>query len=208
MNFAKYHGLGNDFIIVDNTHSEGLLYAPEQAIKLCNRNVGIGADGVIFALPPSHGCDYTMRIYNSDGTEPQMCGNGIRCLARYLARLEIQPSNTTISYKVWTKAGVISAVVNSDGTVAVDMGQPTLTSAQIPTLLIPNLQMVALPGCTTGAVDAVVDADMTLFGVGDKQSVTLRTTAVSMGNPHSVMCIVVCRHGVAFKALYAIGQCT
>ena len=82
--FVKYHGLGNDFIIVDNTKSSTPLYTPEQAIKLCDRNFGIGGDGLIFALPGENGCDYTMRIYNSDGSEPQMCGNGIRCMARFI----------------------------------------------------------------------------------------------------------------------------
>jgi hypothetical protein len=64
--FVKYHGLGNDFIIVDNTKSSAPRFTPEDAIKLCDRNFGIGGDGLIFALPGENGCDYTMRIYNSD----------------------------------------------------------------------------------------------------------------------------------------------
>ncbi|MGL4500965.1 MAG: diaminopimelate epimerase, partial [Planktothrix sp.] len=83
--FTKYHGLGNDFILIDNRHQSEPLITPEQAIELCDRNFGIGADGVIFALAGTSNTDYTMRIFNSDGSEPQMCGNGIRCLAKFIA---------------------------------------------------------------------------------------------------------------------------
>ncbi len=86
--FVKYQGLGNDFILIDNRSSSELIVSPEQAIKLCDRHFGIGADGVIFALPGLEGTDYTMRIINSDGSEPEMCGNGIRCLAGFIADLE------------------------------------------------------------------------------------------------------------------------
>ena len=86
--FTKYHGLGNDFILVDNRHSSEPVVTPEQAVVLCDRHFGIGADGVIFALPAQNGTDYTMRIFNSDGSEPEMCGNGIRCLAKFIADLE------------------------------------------------------------------------------------------------------------------------
>ena len=86
--FAKYHGLGNDFILIDNRHSSETAITPEQAVDLCDRHFGIGADGVIFALPGQNGTDYTMRIFNSDGSEPEMCGNGIRCLAKFIADLE------------------------------------------------------------------------------------------------------------------------
>ena len=87
--FVKYQGLGNDFILVDNTNSATPKFSPADAIRLCNRNFGIGGDGLIFALPGENGCDYTMKIYNSDGTEPQMCGNGIRCMARFIKDEEI-----------------------------------------------------------------------------------------------------------------------
>ena len=86
--FAKYHGLGNDFILIDNRASSEPLVTPEQAIKMCDRNFGIGADGVISVFPGQDGTDYTMQIINSDGSEPEMCGNGIRCLAGFIAQLE------------------------------------------------------------------------------------------------------------------------
>lgn len=72
-------GSGNDFLLIDNRGTTEPLITPEQAVEVCKHNFGVGGDGVIFALPGSNGCDHTMRIYNSDGTEPEMCGNGIRC---------------------------------------------------------------------------------------------------------------------------------
>ncbi|MGC3996379.1 MAG: diaminopimelate epimerase [Anaeromyxobacter sp.] len=79
--FVKYHGIGNDFVVVD-----GPLMAPERARRLCNRRRGLGADGVLTVLPPrTAGAVAAMHIYNSDGSVAAMCGNGIRCLARHLA---------------------------------------------------------------------------------------------------------------------------
>jgi diaminopimelate epimerase len=86
--FAKYEGLGNDFILIDDRASKDPSLTPEQSAKLCDRNFGVGGDGVIFALqPPSDEYDFSMRIYNSDGSEPEMCGNGIRCFAQFLKDL-------------------------------------------------------------------------------------------------------------------------
>uniref|UniRef100_A0ACD5XMI0 Uncharacterized protein n=1 Tax=Avena sativa TaxID=4498 RepID=A0ACD5XMI0_AVESA len=78
LHFVKYQGLGNDFIMVDNRDSAEPKVTPEDAAKLCDRNFGIGADGVIFVMPGVNGADYTMRIFNSDGSEPEMCGNGVK----------------------------------------------------------------------------------------------------------------------------------
>lgn len=163
LSFVKYHGLGNDFILVDNRHSPEPIVTPEQAEKLCDRHFGIGADGVIFALPGQDGTDYTMRIYNSDGSEPEMCGNGIRCMARFLGDLEGAEAKS--SYTVHTLAGLITPKLESNGQITVDMGQPRLAPAQIPTTLV-------------GGGDSVVaqrlDVDGQVWSV----------TCVSMGNPH------------------------
>ncbi|ONM01367.1 Diaminopimelate epimerase chloroplastic [Zea mays] len=88
LHFVKYQGLGNDFIMVDNRDSSVPKVTPEEAAKLCDRNFGIGADGVIFVMPGVNDADYTMRIFNSDGSEPEMCGNGVRCFARFIGELE------------------------------------------------------------------------------------------------------------------------
>ena len=79
-------------------------------MAVCDRNFGIGADGVIFVLPATGETDYTMRIYNSDGSEPEMCGNGIRCMAKFVADLETQDGKAPElphTYQIHTLAGVI-----------------------------------------------------------------------------------------------------
>ncbi len=170
MEFSKYHGLGNDFILVDNRQQPTPHLSPEQAAAWCDRHFGIGADGVIFALPGQGDRDYTMRIYNSDGSEPEMCGNGIRCLARFLERLETaagQPPTLPHTYRIHTLAGPISPTLQANGLVTVDMGPPYLLAVEIPTTLAsPDSRVVDLP-----------------LTVADQ---IWRVTAVSMGNPHCV----------------------
>ena len=163
--FSKYQGLGNDFILIDNRHTAEPVISPEQAIAMCDRHFGIGGDGVIFALPGKN-TDYTMRIYNSDGSEPEMCGNGIRCLAKFIAELE---GNTEVnkSYKIDTLAGLIIPKLQSNGEVTVDMGEPELLAAKIPT--------------TLNSGDGKVVAQP--LEVDDR---TWSVTTVSMGNPHCI----------------------
>jgi diaminopimelate epimerase len=90
---------------VDNRSQSELLVDAERAKKWCSVHWGIGGDGVIFALPPTEGADFSMRIFNSDGSEPEMCGNGIRCLAKFVADTDNVSSAT---YKVHTVAGARS----------------------------------------------------------------------------------------------------
>lgn len=163
--FTKYHGLGNDFILIDNRASSEPILTPDQAVKLCDRHFGIGADGVIFALPAQGDTDYTMRIFNSDGSEPEMCGNGIRCLAQFLADLDAVSSPH--SYRIHTLAGVISPKLEAVGQVTVDMGEPRLLSAEIPTTLGQHDQKV---------IQQPLEVANTSWQV----------TCVSMGNPHCI----------------------
>lgn len=167
--FVKYQGLGNDFILIDNTHAADPLYSAEQAVKMCDRNFGIGADGVIFALPGSNGCDYTMRIYNSDGSEPQMCGNGIRCMAKFLQHLEKRDTSVATNFDIWTNAGIIKSHITAEGGVIVDMGTPILHGPTVPT---------KLPVDSEGRA---IEAEIVAL---DK---TYHATAVSMGNPHCII---------------------
>lgn len=163
--FFKYHGLGNDFILVDNRQSKEPVVTPDEAARLCDRNFGIGGDGVIFALPAVGDTDYTMRIYNSDGTEPEMCGNGIRCLAKFVADIDKAPPR---KYKVNTLAGLIQPELLSDGQVRVDMGRPILDGPRVPTTLLPTQN------------NTVVEQSLVVEGK------TYKMTCVSMGNPHAV----------------------
>lgn len=164
--FTKYHGLGNDFILVDNRVTSTPAITPHQAIEMCDRHFGIGADGVIFALPGKDGTDYTMRIFNSDGSEPEMCGNGIRCMAAFLADLE-GANRKSEKYRIHTLAGVITPQLTQDGQIKVDMGEPRLLAGEIPTTLCPPDQKV-------------VEQPIEVAGK------TWEVTCVSMGNPHCI----------------------
>jgi diaminopimelate epimerase len=165
IDFTKYHGLGNDFILVDNRAQDEPMISADQAVQWCDRNFGIGADGVIFALPGQDGTDYTMRIFNSDGSEPEMCGNGIRCLAKFLAELE--GSEAKSEYRIHTLGGVMIPKLEGEGKVKVDMGMPQLLAAQIPTTL-------------AAAEDKVINVPMEVAGQ------SWDVTCVSMGNPHCI----------------------
>ncbi|MBD2130631.1 diaminopimelate epimerase [Microcoleus sp. ZQ-A2] len=163
--FTKYHGLGNDFILIDNRADTQPIITSEQAVQLCDRHFGIGADGVIFALPGEDAGDYTMRIFNSDGSEPEMCGNGIRCLAQFIADLEGAEAKS--EYRIHTLAGVIIPRLEGEGKVKVDMGMPQLLAAQIPTTLAQAEQkVIAVP-----------------MQVAEQ---SWEVTCVSMGNPHCI----------------------
>ncbi len=146
--FRKYHGLGNDFIIVDACSPHGISDAtlkqiqdPAVIANLCNRRRGIGADGVIFLFDGSNGCDYSTSIINSDGSIAQMCGNGIRCLGKFIQDLQILPKNHQSSSTVGeiitisTLAGAIKLNFQQNDSICVDMGAPRLLPRQIPTRL-------------------------------------------------------------------------
>jgi diaminopimelate epimerase len=166
--FSKYEGLGNDFILIDDRDKKAPSLSPEQAEKLCHRNFGVGGDGVIFALqPPDADHDFTMRIYNSDGSEPEMCGNGIRCFAQFLKDLGADKE----TYNIHTLAGLIVPVMNADGTITVNMGEPVLDGPTIPTTLTPN-----------GDLNSVVEQDII-----DNNGKTWKISTVSMGNPHAII---------------------
>ena len=166
--FTKMEGLGNDFVVVD-TRTEKLsgVNLAEFAEAVCDRHFGVGADGLILIDTSTHS-DYRMRVFNPDGSEPEMCGNGIRCFARYL--YEHEPRKKEL-FSVETKGGVMlpALVLKNDQIVAVevDMGEPALSQSKIPT--------------TLGEKEKVVDVP--LQAGGEKFS----ATCVSMGNPHCII---------------------
>lgn len=168
--FRKYHGLGNDFVLIDNRHAEAPILTPAESTAICDRHTGVGADGVIFLLPSGNAeSDIGMRLYNSDGTEPEMCGNGIRCLARFAADLSV-PSRSEGKFVVDTLAGpIIPELLPSSGHVRVDMGPPTLTAADIPTTLHTTAE-----NCYTAEITNVANQNWA-------------ATCVSMGNPHAII---------------------
>lgn len=170
--FSKYHGLGNDFLIVDR-RAGGIPMDADLARRLCDRHTGVGADGVLSILDPTlEGADLQMTVHNADGSVPETCGNGIRCFTWHvLLRVPELVGRRTL--KVQTGAGVGEAsLVDVRGEVAfvrVDMGRPRLEAAEVPVA-------APLPG-----QGRVVDAPLTVDGRA------LQITAVSMGNPHAVI---------------------
>ena len=166
MEFTKWQGCGNDFVLIDGRKQEPDDYA-SFAVKVCDRHYGVGADGILVVLP-SERADFRMRIFNADGSEAEMCGNGIRCFARYL--YEYGLTNKT-EFPVETGAGIlVPRIILTHGQitgVCVDMGEPHLMGEEIP-VCGHDGEMV---------IDQPID-------VGGK---TYRMTGVSMGNPHCVV---------------------
>ena len=120
--FEKMHGLGNDFIMIERRHLPNNVDDIKLAKIICDRHFGIGADGMIIVdFPNTKEADFKWDYYNSDGSEAQMCGNGMRCFAKYVFE---KGFTDQISFSVMTKAGIITPKINDDGTVTVDMGKP------------------------------------------------------------------------------------
>lgn len=164
--FVKAQALGNDFIIVDDLDGKTEI-TKEEVVRACDRRYGIGADGVL-VLEASDKADFGMRILNADGTEAEMCGNGIRCLAVYIDRYG-KCAQSEIEFE--TKAGLISVnLIKSEDMsvreVRVDMGVPDFTRRKVP-MKGPRGEAVGEP-----------------LVVGD---ITLEVTCLSMGNPHCVI---------------------
>ncbi len=130
MKLAKWQGLGNDYLIVERSALPGPLSATAIGV-LCDRHLGVGSDGILLVDAPTGavpGAVARMRVFNPDGSEPEMCGNGIRMFARYLAR---SGAVSEPEFVVETLAGAIKPRLLDDGRVRVDMGQARFRSANI-----------------------------------------------------------------------------
>lgn len=165
MKFTKMHGCGNDYVYV-NLFNEEIKDPASLAVAVSDRHFGIGSDGLI-TIGPSKVADFRMRIYNADGSEAEMCGNGVRCVAKYVYDHALT-DRTRIT--VETGAGVKELTLTVENQkvalVRVDMGEPVLVPEQIP---------VDAKG------ERVVDEPII---VGEKE---WRMTCISMGNPHAVV---------------------
>jgi diaminopimelate epimerase len=128
--FAKYEGLGNDFVVVDVARVPGDL--EKWATAVCDRHFGVGADGVLFVLPPSsEGCRARMLVINADGSRPEMCGNGLRCVALHLAIADHAPE---VSYVIDTDAGPRRCEVERNGheaSVRLTMGRASIAGEHV-----------------------------------------------------------------------------
>jgi diaminopimelate epimerase len=180
MRFTKMHGLGNDYVYV-NGFAETVPADPVAAsVKIADRHFGVGGDGLILIVP-SDKADARMRMFNADGSEAEMCGNGLRCVAKYVydhgiarkPRLALETGRGVLTVDLEVQHDKVSRV-------RVNMGEPILESGKIPT---------TLPG------DPPIDAPLEVAGNG------YRVTCVSMGNPHATIYVP----DVAAVPLEAVG---
>lgn len=168
--FSKMHGLGNDFVVIEDL-TESLDFSAEAVQWFCDRNFGVGADGLILVRPATTPeADYFMLYYNADGSTAEMCGNGIRCFAKYLVDHALLDDDSE-SVRVETLGGVrpITFTRDYDSSMhmaTVDMGEPVMEPSLIPTTF-DGAQVFECP----------VETE---FG-------TFKVTAVSMGNPHAII---------------------
>jgi len=160
------HGIGNDYVYV-NAFDQGSPEDPAKlAIAISDRHFGVGSDGLIL-IEPSESADARMRMFNADGSEAEMCGNGVRCVAKYIhdhgiarkGRVQIETGRGVLTLDLEVENDVVARV-------RVDMGEPILVAGEIPT---------TLPG------DPPIDVPLTIEGHD------LKVTAVSTGNPHAVV---------------------
>ena len=162
MHFEKYHGIGNDFVMLLDP-DDGIELTGDAVRRLCDRRLGIGGDGVIRVAPGRDGADLFMDYVNADGSIGEMCGNGIRCLALF-ARAHGLVASDVID--VATRAGLKRTEIVGDGSVRVDMGAPVFEPAQIP---------------------VAWDEPDALHAKVELSSGVVEVACLSMGNPHAVL---------------------
>jgi diaminopimelate epimerase len=166
MKFTKMHGIGNDYVYVETFSQPAPMDPARLAVTISDRHFGVGSDGLILIMP-SNVADARMRMFNADGSEGEMCGNGVRCVAKYLYDHGLARKDRVT---VETGRGLLALDLEIEGgsvrRVRVDMGAPIVKATEIPTLLSGE-----------PPVDAPIRID-------DR---TLAATAVSMGNPHAVI---------------------
>ena len=166
LEFSKYHGTGNDFVMVEDL-DDAIELSPTLVAAVCDRRFGIGADGII-RVTRADGADFFMDYRNADGSVAEMCGNGVRCLAKLVHDRGLSPATTLA---IDTRAGIKTVTLNLDGdrlgSVTVDMGPPAFTRSAIP------MRGPAWEGFQMQSIEAL--------------GRTFTGSAVSMGNPHLVL---------------------
>lgn len=165
MKFTNMHGCGNDYIYV-NGFTEKVADKPKAVVALSDRHFGIGSDGVIF-INPSQQADFEMEMYNADGTRAEMCGNGIRCVGKYVYDHGMT-DKTSITVESFGKVKYLDLTVENGKVVKVkvNMGKPELTAKDVPVVSVH---------------EQVIDEEIIV------KEKSYRMTCVSMGNPHAVV---------------------
>jgi diaminopimelate epimerase len=162
MKFTKMHGLGNDFVVIDAV-TQNINLSAAVIRRIADRHLGIGCDQVLIVEPPSStDIDFNYRIFNSDGSEVEQCGNGARCLARFVRDRKLSGKE---SIRVKTMNRIIGLSINKDNTISVDMGIPQFEPKDLP----------FEAECRSASYE---------IDLGDQ---TATIAAISMGNPHAVM---------------------
>ena len=163
VHFGKYHGLGNDYLVIDpNVHD--VVLTPDAIRLICDRNFGIGADGILYG-PIMNGGNLSLRIFNPDGSEAEKSGNGLRIFAKYLFENKYVDKK---NFNIETSGGIVEAYIEDDSAnmVKINMGKMTFQSTKIP---------------VRGGEREVVDEELQINGV------EYRVTCLSVGNPHCVI---------------------
>lgn len=162
MKFTKMHGLGNDFVVIDGV-TQNINLSAAVVRRIADRNLGIGCDQVLIVEPPSStDIDFNYRIFNSDGSEVEQCGNGARCLARFVRDRKLSGKE---SIRVKTMNRIIGLSINKDNTISVDMGIPQFEPKDLP-------------------FEAECRSASYAIDLGHQ---TVMIAAISMGNPHAVI---------------------
>ncbi|GHU42942.1 diaminopimelate epimerase [Clostridia bacterium] len=210
MKFTKMQGIGNDYIYV-NAFTETVSNPGELSIRLSDRHFGVGSDGLIL-IKPSKVADFEMEMYNADGSRSQMCGNGIRCVGKYVYDYGLT-DKTTIT--IDTLAGIKELILTVENAkvslVRVDMGEPILEGKKIPVLpedstglnqgAIPQEWEQVDPRADYRNLDQIAEQTVIAKPL-DVLGKSYTMTCVSMGNPH---CIIFCEEDVRTLALEKIG---
>ncbi len=162
LQFAKMHGLGNDFVVFDSVNQD-VHFSKEQLVWIANRRLGVGCDQILVVKPATDsGVDFNYHIYNSNGEEVEQCGNGARCIGKFLS---LNGLTTKSSINIKTTSGVYHIYLRNDGLVTVDMGAPIFEPKKIPFTMV----------STSTSYMLEVEGQQVEIG------------AVSMGNPHAVI---------------------
>ena len=190
MNFTKMQGTGNDFILVETSDMQRD-WSPV-AITMCDRHFGVGADGLLLLLP-SDSADFRMRIFNADGSEAEACGNGLRCLAKYvLERGLISPGAHQVL--VETPSGMrkfeLHKISSQVANIQVGMGTPKFEARDVPVMIEPGEENLFL------SVKSMLNHSVSIGGRA------LALNLISIGNPHAVY---FCRHPVSDFPLSRLG---
>ena len=164
MKFTKYHALGNDYLVLNPADWSGVIPTSEQIKRICHRNYGVGGDGILFGPAKAEGFDFSLRIFNPDGSEAEKSGNGLRIFSRYLWDAGLVTDKT---FTILTAGGPVTARVQDSGKiVTVDMGKVSFDSTKIP---------------VAGPAREVLNETMAVAGE------TLKYCSATIGNPHTVI---------------------